>query len=125
MYNSTGISLQELLVEQGMLSPHSEEDAVLISSETYGMDVEGMDRPATEVIPELADPDWVRQERLVGKVSFRLFRLLHAFVKGSLAFRRIARCRHTCLRETFEYLENRSLVCTSMLIDKSLGLFIR
>lgn len=69
MYSSTGISLQELLLDQGMLEPDNEMDDVLISSETYGMNVEDFDQPTIEVIPELADPEWVRKERLVGKVS--------------------------------------------------------
>ncbi|KAJ9112443.1 hypothetical protein QFC20_002231 [Naganishia adeliensis] len=74
MYSSTGISLQELLQAQGMLEPDNEDDYVLISSETYGMHVEGLDQPATEVIPELADSEWIRKERLVGKLTLPLSR---------------------------------------------------
>lgn len=69
MYSSTGISLQDLLMEHGMLAPDNEDDDVLIPSETYGVDIEGIERPPTEVIPELADAEWVRQERSAGKVG--------------------------------------------------------
>lgn len=110
MYSSTGISLQELLQAQGMLEPDNEDDYVLISSETYGMHVEGLDQPATEVIPELADSEWIRKERLVGKVSCLMVGPSLVSLTDSGYSRPIVPWLHTCLRETFEYLGSRNLV---------------
>jgi hypothetical protein len=49
-------------------------------------------------------------------------RLGLSFADERCCSRPIAPWRPTCLRETFEYLGNRSLVCTEALIDNSLGL---
>lgn len=68
MFSSTGISLQDLLQKHGMLTSDDDEDDEMVSLETSADEAESIPRAPTEIVPELANPEWIQRERAMGKV---------------------------------------------------------
>jgi hypothetical protein len=54
-----------------MLEPDSGMDDEMISPGSFGIDSEAVSKAPTEIVPELANPEWIQRERAIGKVSCR------------------------------------------------------